>query len=267
MVTDQAQGGIVSKYYSNASSCSSPVRIYYKSEDYVGFHEVSVINWIWNPLTIEWKEVKPKIEGSNYKVVYSDTELIGQGWDKTITPEEGTHKYQIKIKTSTSEPIESPRGVDLHRISIKGSHNHDISNTAGAYIDVPYVLGNKPGEVGWPEKYGDYIGKQINPLNGNDCSGLAFCAGYNPGDEPIGDVNVADLKEHFWVSSLTIDDRETGDLLFANKWKHVGIYYKTDDPVQPDHVIHASSGAKEVVKGIMTKWWIDNFCGLGSHIL
>ena len=159
-----------------------------------------MLYWKWDPPNIKWIEVKPEIiDDDADKVGYSVTETIAQGkdWDMTLTPEEGTHKYQVKLKANASSgEIKSPKGVKLHRISIKGNHNHDIPDTAGAYIEVPYVTTKPPDYEPPLDEYEDEICKTINPYNGNDCSGLAFCAGYTT-DDGIGYTNVVKLKQHY----------------------------------------------------------------------
>ena len=119
---------------------------------------------------------------------------------------------------------------------------------------MPYVSG-------WHrDEYEEWVSKARNPFNGNDCSGLAFCAGYDAG-MTIDKVYTAVLKAHYYDPNLTKADRQTGDLWSVLGWSHVGIYYT-------DYIIHASSTNDKVVKREIdedseTDWWFINFSGLG----
>ncbi|MCK4421595.1 C40 family peptidase, partial [candidate division WOR-3 bacterium] len=153
---------------------------------------------------------------------------------------------------------ETPKGIDMSRVSVKGDYDSTIVQWASSYLKVPYVFGIK-NPAGWydpaPNEYGEGILKHIHKgYEGLECAGLVSWAyiwvgedlDNNPATPDWQDVvntGCNELETYYGKDTLEMDDAVDGDMWFLDSDEdgvitHVGIYVEIDGD---NYILHASS--------------------------
>lgn len=203
-----------------------------------------------------WKSMIPRSEkiGKMWTVYYDSIANEQEGSDRWTYPislpdSEGCLKFMIKAEYTDNEnkdhtacsPDYDGGGINMPYAFLEGNYANKIVHTASRYMQVPYVMGIGRDEEGNEIKKGSDYG-----FWGLDCSGLAWHAGYKPGNNLCDYTNCEVLWNVFRKPELTKDDRQDGDLIFVDVDQngfpdHVGIYVNEPDSNHIDEIIHATA--------------------------